>query len=336
LGINFRDIINRKDIEFSQLNGKHLAIDSFNIIYQFLATIRQRDGSLLTDSKGRVTSHLTGLFSRTTKLMGYGMKLVFVFDGEPPKLKFQERERRRAIKEEAQEKYEEAKDREDLDSMKKYAQRTSKLTPQMIEDAKQLLDALGIPIVQAPSEGEAQAAHMAQKGDLYATVSQDYDSLLFRTPRLIQNLTISQRRHLPGQVTSQNVSPKMITLEEVYADLGVTHEQLIALGILIGTDFNPGGVKGIGPKKAVQLVKKHGKDLAGLFSEVGLDGWKEIFEVFTNIPVDDKYSLEWNAPDKDKIRALLVDKHDFSEERVMSTIESISTTAAQKGLGEYF
>ncbi len=163
MGVQITELLVKKEINLNELANKVIAVDSHLFLYQFLTTIRQRDGSLLIDSKGRVTSHLAGLFTRSTKLIEAGLKLVYVFDGEPPKLKHEERERRKKVKIEAQKKYEEAKKKEDLEEMRKYAARTTRLTPEMIEEAKKLIKALGIPVVEAPSEGEAQAAYMVKK-----------------------------------------------------------------------------------------------------------------------------------------------------------------------------
>jgi flap endonuclease-1 len=182
MGLAIKEILVSKEIDVGDLKGKVLAIDSFNLLYQFLTTIRGPDGSLLTDRSGNVTSHLVGLFSRTTNFMQQGLKPVFVFDGVAPLLKQQERERRAQIKQEAKREYEIAKEREDIEAMKKYASRTTKLTSEMIEDAKQLISMMGLPIVQAASEGEAQAAYIAKQKDAYACVSQDFDSLLYATP----------------------------------------------------------------------------------------------------------------------------------------------------------
>ena len=190
MGVNLKDLIVKKEVSIQDLAGKKVVVDGNNILYQFLATIRQQDGTPLMDSKGNITSHLNGLFYRTTKLMQSGIKPCFVFDGKAPDLKFAERERRAGLKKEAAKLYEDAKSREDVDDMKKYGMRTSRLTKEMIAEAAELLDALGLPVVFAPSEGEAQAAYMAKQGDVYAEISQDYDCLLFGVPRMIQNLTI--------------------------------------------------------------------------------------------------------------------------------------------------
>ncbi len=207
MGTDLKDIAVRKEIEFSDLSNKKLVVDSMNVIYQFLSSIRQQDGSLLTDSKGNPTSHLVGLFNRMSRLRKMGIQLAFVFDGKKPELKRREVERRIELKKQAQIEYEIAKEREDIAAMRKYAARTSLLTKEMIEESKELLDAMGFPIIQAPSEGEAQAAFMVKQGDFYAEVSQDYDCLLFGVPKLVQNLTLSEKKKSKNKLSYEKIKP---------------------------------------------------------------------------------------------------------------------------------
>lgn len=279
MGVPIGEIIPRKEIELENLYGKKIAIDALNAIYQFLSTIRQKDGTPLMDSKGRITSHLSGLFYRTINLMEAGIKPVYVFDGEPPEFKKKELEKRREAREEAEEKWREALEKGEIEEARKYAQRATRVNEMLIEDAKKLLELMGIPIVQAPSEGEAQAAYMAAKGSVYASASQDYDSLLFGAPRLVRNLTITGKRKLPGKNVYVEIKPELIILEEVLKELKLTREKLIELAILVGTDYNPGGIKGIGLKKALEIVR-HSKDPLAKFqkqSDVDLYAIKEFF-----------------------------------------------------------
>lgn len=344
MGINLKDIIIKKEISFDDLKGKVLVLDSFNILYQFLATIRQRDGTLLMDSKGRITSHLNGLFYRTLRMLQSGLKPVFVFDGKPPELKHREKQRRTELKAQAQKKFEEAKAKEDIESMRKYAQRTTKLTSNMVEEAKELIQAMGLPVIQAPSEGEAQAAHIAKKGQAFAVVSQDYDSLLSGTPRLVQNLTVTERKKKPGKLSFETVKPELVDLAENLNNLGIDNDQLIALAMLIGTDYNPSGVKGIGPKNALKLVKQHGKDFDKLFQEVKFEAhcgvsWTEVYYTIKKMPVTNDYNLAFTTPNEGEIKKLLVDKFDFSEERIENQLAKLrkkSKSKQQKGLGEWF
>jgi flap endonuclease-1 len=343
MGINIKDLIIKKEIDLDYLNGKTLAVDSFNMLYQFLTTIRQRDGTPLMDSQGRVTSHLSGLFSRSAKFMEKGIKLAFVFDGEPPHLKKAERERRRGLKEEAQAKYKIAVEKKDVEEMKKYASRTAMLSAEMVNEAKELISALGMPVIQAPSEGEAQAAHLVKRGDAFASVSQDFDSLLYCCPKLVRNLSVAGKRKRAGASSYDTIKPEIIDLSENLNNLGIDKEQLIALAMLIGTDYNIGGIKGIGPKTGLKLVKQHGSDFDSLFHEVKWDNyfecpWSEVFYLFKKMPVTDDFSLDWRMPDEAKIKEILVEQHNFSEERVNSSLSKLSKrkeAKKQKGLGEW-
>lgn len=344
MGVALKDLVVRKEISFEDLKGKILVVDTYNTLYQYLTSIRQRDGSLLTDSKGNVTSHLIGLFSRTVSLMQKGLKLAFVFDGVAPELKKEERERRKEIKINAEKKYREAEKKGDKEEMKKYAVRTSRLTPEMVEEAKKLIKGLGLPVVQAPSEGEAQAAYMVNKGDAFAIISQDYDSLLYGAERTIQNLSVSAKRKMKGSVAYQTIKPSMIKLSENLNKLGVDKDQLIVLSILVGTDYNIGGIKGIGPKNALKLVKQYGSDFDDLFKENGWEKnfdfpWTDVYYTFKKMALTDEYELKWGFPDEKRLKGLLVEEHDFSEERFESTIKKLmkdKEERKQKGLEEFF
>ena len=344
MGLQFKDLVVKQEIVIKDLNGKILAIDAMNMLYQFLTTIRAADGSALTDSHGSVTSHLIGLFNRTTSLMEDGLKLVFVFDGKAPEIKKKTWEKRSAIKKEAQLKLEGAKETGNLAEMRKFASRTAILDKEMIQEAQKVIAALGLPIVQAPSEGEAQTAYMVKKGLAYASVSQDYDNLIFECPRMIRNLSIAGRRKKTGKLGYQVVNPEMILLKDVLKELGLNLDQLIILAILIGTDYNPGGIKGIGPKKALKLVKEN-QDFEQIFKEVNwqefyLDlDWREIFNTIKNMPVTDDYNLKWQPVDEETLVKLLVKIHDFNEERVRSKLERLrkeNRKLEQKGLNLFF
>ncbi len=343
MGVKIFDIVPSKELELSSLAGKKLAVDSSLFLYQFLSTIRQRDGTLLMDSKGRVTSHLAGLFSRTVSLMEKKITPIFVFDGKPPELKIKERERRAELKKEAEEKYKIAVESEDIGSMKKYASRTSRLTSEMVSEAKLLVEALGLPVVQAPSEGEAQAAYITKKGDAYAVASQDADSLIFGASRLLRNIAITGRRKKAGKLGYETVKPEIIELQDVLNTLGIDNDQLIALAMIIGTDYNIGGIKGIGQKNGLKLVKNYGKDFEGLFKEAKWDDsfstpWHEIFYTIKNIPTTDNYSTAQSSVDRQKVMSLLVDEHEFSPERVgsaLAKLEKATSQKKQKGLAEW-
>jgi len=342
MGVPITELLEGKELSIKELEGKVLAVDAFNMLYQFLTTIRMPDGTPLRDSKGNITSHLLGLFSRTTTLMSQGLKLAFVFDGEAPALKKEERERRRQAKSDALLKFKEAESKEDVEEMKKYAGRSANLTSEMIAEAKALIEALGLPVIQAPSEGEAQAAYICKRGDAYAVVSQDADAFLFGAPRAIKNLNLSGKRKKAGALSYETIAPELLSLDENLKKLQLTQEQLIVLAILVGTDYNRGGIKGIGPKKAMKLLEEHKTDYEAIFQQVEWDGqypglsWKTLLTAFQQIPTTDQYELRWRSPNREKLHELLVERHEFSEERLETALKKIAASDnQQKGLGEF-
>ena len=343
MGVAITELIPTTEIKLDDLKGKILAVDGYNTLYQFLTTIRGPDGAPLTDSHGNVTSHLTGLFSRTTNLLAKGIKLIFVFDGKVPELKHLEIQRRKALKAEAQAKFDEAKEKQDVEEMKKYAGRTASLSRDMVAQAKELLDALGVPWIDAPSEGEAQAAALVKQGHAWAVVSQDADALLYEAPRVIKNLAVTGKRKQPGKMAYNAVEPELIEHREVLKELQLDTEQLRVLATLIGTDYNIGGIKGIGPKKGLKLVLENDHDFAALYQKVEWDkhyttSWKEILGVFEEMPVIDPGVIRFGKVDPVEVKRILVEKYDFSNERVDSSLDKLMREQAktQKGLGEFF
>jgi flap endonuclease-1 len=330
LGVNLRDLVPKTIVRLEDLSGKSIAIDAYNALYQFLAIIRQPDGTPLKDATGRITSHLSGLLYRTSNLVEMGIKPIYVFDGTPPALKEVEIKRRVKAKEEALIKYEHALKEGKIEEARVYAQATSRLKDYMAEDSEKLLDLMGIPWVQAPSEGEAQAAHIVKRGDADYCASQDYDSLLFGAPRLVRNVTISGRRKLPSKNVFIEVVPEVVELENVLRECGITYEQLVDIGILIGTDFNPDGIKGLGPKTALKLIKEHGNienALPHLKNAEFPVEHQRIREIFLKPTVTDSYKIESKETDIEDVVNFICRERDFSEDRVRKALEKM-----QKGI----
>jgi flap endonuclease-1 len=326
VGIILTPIITKESISLDALRGQTLAVDGNGELYQFLALIRLRDGTPLRDSTGRTTSHLSGLFYRTTRLIAdHGLKLVFVFDGTPPPRKAREVARRRAGRQRYEQEHAAALARGDLAEAYSKATMTSRLTREMIAEARELLRLMGVPTVQAPSEGEAQAAHMAAAcPQVWASASKDYDSLLFGTPRLVRFLTISGREFLPSQGTFRPIVPETIELERLLREWQISREQLVDLAILVGTDFNV-GIKGIGPKKALKLVQQHGR-IEDMPTEIrdALDDPASIDDVrriFLDPDVTDTFEINQAQPDPDNIVRFLCDEREFTRTRVIAALE---------------
>jgi flap endonuclease-1 len=262
-----------------------------------------------------------------------GIKPIYVFDGAPPVLKRAEIERRRQIKVEAAVHYEKAVVKGDMVKARMFAQATTSMKDYMKDDSMRLLDLMGLPRVQAPSEGEAQAAHMTRKGDADYCASQDYDSLLFGAPLLLRNVTISGRRKLPSKNIYIDVVPELVELDKVLKECGITHDQLIDVGILIGTDFNPDGIKGLGPKTALKLIQQHGtleNALPHIKNAEFPHPLESIREIFRHPDVRDDYTLEWKEPDVEGIVNFLVREKDFSEDRVRKSLEKMQHGATKE------
>ncbi len=328
MGVDLGDLVPRETRRLPDFQGKAIAIDAYNAVYQFLSIIRQPDGTPLKDAQGRVTSHLAGLLYRTANLAEAGIKPVYVFDGKAHELKFATLAERRERKAKAEDEYRDALAAGDKARAFSKAQQTSRLTVDMVAQAKRLLDGLGIPWLDAPQEGEAQAAHMARRADVWAASSQDFDSLLLGAPRLVRNLTVTGRRKLPGKKVWVDVEPEFIDLDAGLAALGLTREQLVDVGILVGTDFNA-GIKGVGPKRAVKLIADHGTIAAALAHlQQEIPRVDEIRQLFLAPSVRDDYALRWRDVDEATVIALLVDEHGFSKDRVSGTF------ARYKLLGE--
>ncbi|HLE47343.1 MAG TPA: flap endonuclease-1 [Candidatus Thermoplasmatota archaeon] len=340
MGVDLGGLLPSQPVTLAQLAGKVLAVDAYNTLYQFLAIIRGPDGTPLRDSKGRVTSHLTGLLHRTANIAAAGVGTVFVFDGAPHPLKAKVLQARKDVRQKAQEAYEEAIAEGDLERARSKAQQTSTLSKEMVDQAKRLLASFGFPIVQAPSEGEAQASVMARKGQVYAAASQDFDSLLYGAPHLVRNLNITGRRKLPGRQAFVDVTPETIDLDSGLRASGLTQEQLIDIAILVGTDYNP-GVAGIGPKTAVKIIKDY-TTIEGALAHAGkikgaggtrlTEGREGLGEVDTirrlllqpSVSADVK--LTWGGLDRDAVLKQLVDDHEFARERVVAALDKLASS----------
>ncbi len=323
MGVNIGDLIQSREVQLTDLAGKIIGVDGYNVSYQFLARIRRSGtGEPLKDREGRITSHLSGIFYRTSNLVEAGVKPFFVWDGEPPKFKERTLQERRAFRAAAEKRWSEALERGEEAMV--YAQAASKLTPDMVEESVELLEYMGIPSIKAPSEGEAQLAVMAEAGDIWAGASQDWDSLLFNSPRLVRNLSITGRRKLPKKNVYIEIKPEVVELEKVLNNLSIIREQLIIIGILVGTDYNL-GVEGIGPKTALRLVKEHktlDRVLANVKWEAEVDVEK-IFNFFLDPPATKTYKLRWNEPNMDKLVEFMVEEHSFSRDRVEKVLKSL-------------
>lgn len=340
MGLDLKPLVKSSPITISELSGKVIAIDAYNTIYQFLATIRGITGELLTNNNGEVTSHLSGLFYRNVNLLAEDIKLIYIFDGKPSPLKSKEIDRRRQVKQDALNKYQEAVTAGRFEDARKYGQATSVLTDKMVEESKMILTLLGIPYIQAPSEGEAAAAQLTQSNIAFACASQDYDSLLFGAKRLIRNLAISGKRKVPNRNVYVDIEPEIIEQQQLLNETDLNLEQLVDIGILIGTDFNPGGIPGIGPKTALKLVREHNKleKIEKIEASLANIPYKEIREVFLKQEAPKINDIEFNEINYDALVNFLCTEKNFSVARVNTSLDKVkkSITNRNQSLEKWF
>ena len=323
MGVLLTPIVVKNTVALADLRGRRLAVDAHGELYQFLALIRLPDGTPLRDARGRTTSHLSGLFYRTTRLIAdFALELVFVFDGRPPVQKAAEIDRRRLVRQRYEAEADAARRAGELAQAYSKSTMTSRLTPEMVAEARELLRLMGVPIVQAPSEAEAQAARIAQRGDVWAAASKDYDSLLFGAPRLVRFLTISGREFLPSRGTSRPIVPETIDLQSMLDALEITRAQLVDIGLLVGTDFHP-GIKGIGPKKAVALVKRFDAidQMPAEIRDAFGSELDRLRQIYLAPDVRDDYRLDVGRCDTEGVVRFLCDEHAFARDRVMAALE---------------
>ena len=332
MGLNLKDLVIKEKTTLEAFSTRVIAIDAYNAIYQFLASIRGPDGLQLMDSQGRVTSHLSGLLYRNVNFLSLGIKPVYVFDGKAPSLKAAEIQRRKQIKKDATIKYEKAIAEGNLEDARKFAQQTTSMRDGMVKESKKLLECFGIPYIDAQSEGEATAAHLTNTGQAYASASQDYDSILCGAKRLVRNFTSSGRRRIPNSNTYIDVVPEVIQTQKVLDALGLTREKLIDVGILIGTDFNPNGFERIGPKTAIKMIRKHSRleDIPQIQEQLQRIDFQQIREIFLNPKVTDVNEIVFEKVDYEAITDYLVKERSFSNDRVNSTLNRLKRALEKK------
>ncbi len=339
MGVDISDILIKHETKIEDHSGMTMAVDSYNIIYQFLSSIRQPDGTPLMDNAGNVTSHLSGLFYRTVSLISAGLRLVYVMDGKPSSLKGNTLQERRLMREKNILELKKAEEAGDEERIRSLSGRINYLTSSMIDECRELLEAMGIPVVQARSEGEAQASYMNAQGAVDGVISQDYDCLLFGARRVFRNMTFSGRRKVPGRNFYVNVRPEYIDLEENLSNLAIDRRQLVWIGILTGTDFNR-GVERVGAKTGLNLVRK-GKTLKEILEmkNAHIDSLEEVEDIFLNPPHEEWGDIQQRSPDRELIMKILCDRHNFSHDRVSPYIDTLArlfSKGAQKSLDRFF
>lgn len=275
-----RKVLPPEPFDVAQLRGRTVAVDADNLVWSFVTALAASpDFPRAPD--GRPAAHLHGLASRLALYAKWGVRTAWVFDGAQPGLK-------EATLIARAERIEAARAAGDD------PQAAASVTEEDLAECRVLLDALGIPWIQAPGEADAQCAHLVQQGHAWAAVTQDWDIALFGAPRALRNLTLSETRR-----------PELLDLEAALARAGLTREQLVDAALLMGTDYNE-GVPGIGPVKAVRLLQRHGL-LEGALAQLGVEMPEadEVRALYFAHPVDAAWAPRFREPDAEAALALL-------------------------------
>lgn len=322
-----------KEQKFESYFGRKIAIDASMSIYQFLIVVGRTGTEMLTNEAGEVTSHLQGMFTRTIRLLEAGVKPVYVFDGQPPDLKKQELAKRYARRADATEDLTEAIEKGDKEDIEKFSKRTVKVTKQHNEDCKNLLGLMGVPVVEAPSEAEAQCAALCKSGKVYAVASEDMDSLTFGAPRFLRHLMDPSSKKIPVME---------FEMAKVLEELNLTMDQFIDLCILSGCDYCD-NIKGIGGQTALKLIRQHGS-IESILENINReryqipDDWpyqeaRRLFKEPLVFREDEIPELKWSSPDEEGLINFLVKENGFNHDRVTKAIEKIKAAKTKSSQG---
>ncbi|KAF5209046.1 putative flap endonuclease [Clavispora lusitaniae] len=315
-----------KEYQLKNLFGRKVAIDASMCLYQYLIAVRQQDGQQLTSEDGETTSHLSGMFYRTIRLVESGLKPMYVFDGKPPVLKGGELEKRLLKRQDALKQIEDLKETGTVEELMKYEKRTVRASREQNDEAKKLLELMGIPYIVAPSEAEAQCAELARAGKVFAAASEDMDTLCYEPKYLLRHLTVAEARKMPID---------QIDYEAMLKGLDMDRSTFVDLCILLGCDYCE-TIKGVGPVTAFKLIKEHGS-LDNIVKWIQENPEKTKYKVPENWPYDeakqlfmnpeitkgDEVDVKWNEPNVDGLVEFMVKQKGFSEERIRSGAEKL-------------
>jgi len=333
MGCNLKDLASPNPIQLADLSGERIAVDAFLTAYQFITSLRARgegkDGTYLRDSRGRPVSHLMGFLDRSAAMIEAGIDPVFVFDGRPHELKFETLAVRKERRVNAVEKWEAAIEAEDWKAADKLGAQVVSYTPDMVQETQQMLDHLGVAWIEAPMEAEGAASVWCRQGQVAGVASQDWDVLLYGSPVMIRNLTSHGTKKF-----GRMISAERIVLTELLEEHEITQAQLVDLGIMVGTDFHP-GIRGIGPKTGLKLIKEHGtiEAICDAKEKDVPERLEEIRELFMNHPISGQLPPS-GMVDEGALRKFLIDERDFSERRVERALDRMKGAGRMRTKGQ--
>jgi len=272
------------------LMNKTIAIDAFNEMYKFIGFANKRP----------VGEVMIAFLQRTVRLIELGIRPVYAFEiADDWGKSFRDNRVNRVM--------------------------DSSFSEQVISSGVQIAGHIGLPIVRAPWDGEAQAAHIVNKGDAWAAASEDYDTLLFGAKRMVIKAIGMER-------------PIVIELEDVLSELGVSLDQLIDASIIAGNDYYA-GIKGIGVKTALEIIRKHDSlekiseinlYVCGAWIDVKSNDFNRVRDIFKNPSVKSDYELEWTKPQYGLLRSYMVDDLGCDAHAVDETISRLKRASGGK------
>jgi len=321
---DLRSLAAIEDVSFEDVSGSVVAVDAHNWLYRYLTTTVRftRDGAYTT-TDGTEVANLIGVVQGLPKFFEHDLTPVFVFDGAVTDMKDDEIQERREQREQREEKLADAREAGDVTEVARLDSQTQRLTDAILRTTRRALELLDVPVIEAPAEGEAQAAHMARQGDVDYVGTEDYDALLLGAPLTLRQLTSSG-------------DPELMDFETTLDAHAITWEQLVDAAILMGTDFNA-GIDGVGPKTAVKLVKEHG-DLWGALEarDAHVDNADRIRDMFLTPAVTDDYDLDLTMnPDVEAAREYVTGEWEIAADEVERGFERIEDSLVQTGLDEW-
>lgn len=334
MGCNLKDLASPEPIEMRDLAGQRVAVDTFLVAYQFITSLRARgegrDGLYMRNAAGQPTSHLFGFLERASTMIAAGIDPVFVFDGRPHELKQDTLDERKARRDTAEEKYAEALEAEDWKAVDKLGAQIVSYTPDMVAETQRLFDLMGVSWVEAPMEAEGAASVWCRQGHVAGVASQDWDVLLYGSPVMIRNLTSHGTKKFGRVITAER-----IVLDDLLAEHELTREQLVDLGIMVGTDFHP-GIRGVGPKTGLKLIKEFGtiEAICEAKDKPLPERLDEVRAIFHEHPVGEIELPESGMADEKGLRAFLIDEMDFSERRVERALDKLKEAGRCRKQGQ--
>jgi flap endonuclease-1 len=308
-------------LQFHNLTGKKIAVDASLLIYAYVIAIRNTSDDL-RNLDGEITSHIHAVVSKTQLYLDNGITPIFVFDGKPPNLKNNVLDKRKENREIAKKQMDETSDE---DKKTKLFKKSTVITWKQMEQCKEILRAMGIPVVESPEESDSQCANLTKGNLAYGVGSEDMDILTFGAKKLLRNISSSKKNEIIEY-----------DLEKILLDLKYTYQEFIDLCILLGCDYVE-HIDGIGKKKAKEIIDEFRtiENFLNTSNDVKTGKYKIsddylskcnlARDYFLNGPANiyNQNQIKLTNPDQKKIKDLLINKYSYSRTKVEKIINKI-------------